>query len=187
MKIGLASQSPRRQELLRAAGYELEIKPAHFDEKSGEGREAAEVVLFNACGKCREIAAQCGRDVPVLGADTVVVIDNVILGKPKDARDAVAMLKELRGRKHQVMTGVALAYGGQLLSRVAVTDVYVNDLTDQEIIDYVATGKPLDKAGAYGIQDGLVVDHIEGDYDNVVGLDMATVHELLCKLGLENK
>lgn len=187
MKIVLASQSPRRQELLRAAGYDLEIKPAHFDEKSGEAKEAAQVVLFNACGKCREIADQCGTGVPVLGADTVVVIDNVILGKPKDAQEAVAMLQELRGRKHQVMTGVALAYGGQLVSQVAVTDVYVNDLTDQEITDYVATGKPLDKAGAYGIQDGLVVDHIEGNYDNVVGLDMATVHELLRKLGLESK
>ena len=185
MKIVLASQSPRRQELLRQAGYDLVIKPANFDEKSGTAKQAAEVVLFNACGKCREIAALCGDADPVLGADTIVVIDDVILGKPKDAADAKRMLMELSGRKHQVMTGIAVAYNGKFVSKVAVTDVYFSELTEQEIKDYVATGKPLDKAGAYGIQDGHVVHHIEGNYDNVMGLDMAMVHALLQEVGLE--
>ena len=95
------------------------------------------------------------------------------------------MLKKLNGRKHQVLTGVALAYRDNFVSKVAVTDVYFNILTERQIADYVATGNPMDKAGAYGIQDGFLVHHIDGNYDNVVGLDMATVNDLLQELGLK--
>lgn len=187
MKLVLASQSPRRQELLEKAGYELDIHPANFSEKSGNAKEAAEVVLLNAKGKCQEIVQQVGDAIPVVGADTVVVIDGKIIGKPKDAKDAVAALNTLSNRKHQVLTGIAISYQGKMVAEVATTDVYFKKLSKKEITDYVATGEPLDKAGSYGIQGkgGFMVEHIEGNFDNVMGLDIDTVQRLLKKLQVE--
>lgn len=184
MKLVLASQSPRRQELLQKAGYELDIRPANFSEKSGSGKEAAEIVLLNAKGKCQEIVQQVGDAVPVVGADTVVVIDGRIIGKPRNADDAVTTLSILSNRKHQVLTGIAVACQGKLVAEVAATDVYFKKLSQKEIADYVATGEPLDKAGSYGIQGrgGFMVDHIEGNFDNVMGLDIDTVRRLLKKI-----
>lgn len=188
MRIVLASQSPRRLELLKEAGFVPEVHPANFNEVSGTAVQAAEVVGFNARGKCLEVAGRLGDIVPVLGADTVVVIDGRIIGKPRDGADARATLHRLSGRGHEVLTGMTVAYRGRVLSRVARTEVYFKQLTDGEIDAYVATGDPLDKAGSYGIQDGggFLVDHIVGHRDNVVGLDVATVLEMLQSLGYED-
>ena len=185
MRIVLASRSPRRLALLREAGFVPEVYPAGFSEVSGTAVQAAEVVGFNARGKCLEIAGRLGDAVPVLGADTVVVIDGRIIGKPKDAADAGATLHRLSGRGHEVLTGMTVAYAGRVLSRVSRTEVYFKQLTDEEINAYVASGDPLDKAGSYGIQDGggFLVDHIVGRRDNVVGLDVSAVLEMLQDLG----
>ena len=188
MKIVLASQSPRRQHLLRAAGFNLEIHPADFAEIGGSAKDAGEVVAFNSRGKCLEVVQRVGDEVPVLGADTVVVIDGMIIGKPKDADDAKRTLHRLSDRGHEVLTGITIAYRGRVLTKVAVTRVFFKKLSDGEIDDYVATGEPLDKAGSYGIQDGagFMIDHFEGNHDNVVGLDMQTVFVMLEELRVED-
>lgn len=165
-------------------GIETIICPSAFDEVSGKPQAAAEVVLFNAEGKCRSVATEKGDEIPVLAADTIVVLEEQILGKPKNAEDAQVMLRTLSGRTHRVMTGVAIALRGKLLSKVCSTEVVFRSLTEQEILDYVATGEPLDKAGAYGIQGAgaILVDHICGDYNNVVGLPLTETYLMLKEL-----
>ncbi len=185
MKVILASASPRRQELLRQIGHTPIVRPASFDEACGTASQAHEVALHNAVGKCDAVAAEVGDCVPVIAADTIVVIDNVILGKPQDAADAKAMLARLAGRTHQVMTGVAVRYRGRQLADVCVTDVSFRQLTEAQIAAYVATGEPLDKAGAYGIQGrgAVLVERINGCYSNVVGLPLARLQAMLDELG----
>ena len=187
MQVVLASASPRRLELVSQLGWEAKVYPSAFDEAGGSASEAKEVVLANALGKGRWVAEQLGDEVPVIGADTIVVIDNVILGKPKDAADAIAMLKRLSGREHQVMTGVAVFYKGKVLSRVGVTRVFFRSLEDAEIAAYVATGEPLDKAGAYGIQGkgAVLVEKIDGCYNNVVGLPLTMMYTMFKELEVE--
>ena len=123
---------------------------------------------------------------PVIAADTIVVIDNVILGKPQDAAAAKAMLQCLSGRTHQVITGVAVRYKGQQLSKVCVTDVSFRQLTAEEIDAYIATGEPMDKAGAYGIQGrgAVLVEKINGCYNNVVGLPLSLLYLMMQRLGV---
>ncbi len=185
MKVILASASPRRQELLRQIGHTPIVQPASFDEACGTASQAHEVALHNAVGKCDAVTAEVGDCVPVIAADTIVVIDNVILGKPQDAADAEAMLARLAGRTHQVMTGVAVRYRGRQLADVCVTDVSFRQLTEAQIAAYVATGEPLDKAGAYGIQGrgAVLVERINGCYSNVVGLPLARLQAMLDELG----
>lgn len=186
MRVILASSSPRRLQLLQQIGIEAEVHPAAFDELAG-GKEADKVVLANAVGKCRAVSADCGDAVPVVAADTVVVMDGQILGKPKDAADAVRMLTELSGRTHKVLTGVAVSFQGRQLAEVCETEVVFRTLTAAEIVDYVATGEPLDKAGAYGIQGrgAVFVEKINGGYNNVVGLPLTRLHLMLAKLGVD--
>lgn len=186
MRVILASSSPRRLQLLQQIGIEAEVRPAAFDELS-TGKMADEVVLANAVGKCQAVCAACGDKVPVIAADTVVVLDGKILGKPKDAADAVRMLKELSGRTHKVLTGVAVSFQGRQLAEVCETEVIFRTLTAAEIADYVATGEPLDKAGAYGIQGrgAVFVEKINGCYNNVVGLPLTRLHLMLAKLGVD--
>lgn len=186
MRIILASQSPRRQHLLSDAGFDLDIYPADFAEIGGSAVDAVEVVTFNSRGKCLEVVKKIGDEVPVLGADTVVVIDGMIIGKPRDAEDAKRTLHRLSDRGHEVLTGITIAYRGKVLTRVAATKVFFKKLSDRQIDDYVATGEPLDKAGSYGIQDGagFMIDRFEGNRDNVVGLDMDTVYGMLETLGI---
>lgn len=186
MRVILASSSPRRLQLLQQIGIEAEVRPAAFDELS-TGKMADEVVLVNAVGKCQAVCAACGDKVPVIAADTVVVLDNQILGKPKDAADAVRMLTELSGRTHKVLTGVAVSFDGTQLAEVCETEVIFRTLTAAEIADYVATGEPLDKAGAYGIQGrgAVFVEKINGCYNNVVGLPLTRLHLMLAKLGVD--
>ena len=179
----LASASPRRQDLLRSAGISFAVQPADIDESPLAGETARALAERLA----REKALAVCRDRPndlVLGADTIVVVNDCILGKPADADDAARMLRLLSGRVHQVITGVCLAgTAGRNQPRVEseTTLVTFGELSASEIRDYVATGEPMDKAGAYAIQ-GIAsrwILRIEGDYSNVVGLPVALVYRML--------
>ena len=176
----LASASPRRQELLRAAGIAFEVQPAHIPEDPLPGEAAKTCAERLARDKALFVARQCPQDV-VLGADTVVVIDNQILGKPTNPADAARMLRMLSGREHQVITGICLVVSGECAVGSETTSVTMSAFSEKEIADYVATGEPMDKAGAYAIQ-GIAsrwIPRIEGDYSNVVGLPVALVHGML--------
>jgi len=180
----LASASPRRQELLRNAGIPFEIQPAHVPEDPLPGEGAKECAERLAREKVLAISRQRPHDV-VLGADTVVVIDNEILGKPADRADAVRMLRMLSGREHQVITGVCLVVRGQWSVASETTVVEMSEISGDEIAAYVATGEPMDKAGAYAIQ-GIAsrwIPRIDGDYSNVVGLPVALVWRMLRRAG----
>jgi septum formation protein len=211
----LASASPRRQELLRNAGISFTVQPADIDETPRAGERPRDYAERLACEKALAVWRLRPQDV-VLGADTVVVVDEMILGKPADAPDAVRMLRLLSGRVHCVITGVCVVEtvdNGQLpVATVAAphtdsrrayeilrtenrelriasetTLVTMNELSDEEIREYVATGEPMDKAGAYAIQ-GMAsrwIPCIEGDYSNVVGLPVALVHAMLRHRGRE--
>ena len=180
----LASASPRRQELLRSAGIPFEVQPAHIPEDPLPGEGAKDCAERLA----RETALAVARHRPndcVLGADTVVVVDGQLLGKPSDAADAARMLRLLSGREHQVITGVCLAVNGLPSVASETTFVTVSEITDKEIADYIASGEPMDKAGAYAIQ-GIAsrwIPCIEGDYSNVVGLPVAMVWQMLRQAG----
>ena len=176
----LASASPRRQELLRNAGILFEIQPAHVPEDPRPGEQAKDCAERLAREKALAVAKERPRDI-VLGADTVVVVDGQILGKPLDAADAARMLRMLSGREHQVITGVCVAANGQSSVASETTTVTMSEISENEIADYVATGEPMDKAGAYAIQ-GVAsrwIPRIEGDYSNVVGLPVALVWRML--------
>lgn len=185
----LASASPRRQELLRNAGISFVVQPADIDETPRAGEAAREYAERLAREKALAVWRSRPQDV-VLGADTIVVSDDAILGKPADAADAVRMLRLLSGREHRVITAVCVVEAvasGQLpvVSAIRIasetTLVTMNELSDEEIREYVATGEPMDKAGAYAIQ-GMAarwIPHIEGDYSNVVGLPVALVYRML--------
>jgi septum formation protein len=187
--IVLASASPRRQELLRSAGIAFAVQAADIDETPMTGETARACAERLAREKALAVSRARPEDV-VLGADTVVVVDEMILGKPADAADAARMLRMLSGRVHAVITGVcvvkAVASGqGPVASQTEIasetTLVTMNSLSDAEIRDYVATGEPMDKAGAYAIQ-GMAsrwIPRIEGDYSNVVGLPVALVWRML--------
>ncbi len=180
----LASASPRRSELLRAAGIEFMVRVADIDETVLPGESPGDYVRRLASEKAQAVA-QAGD--MVLGADTTVVIGGEIAGKPVDAEDARRMLKLLSGQWHEVLTGVSLIRSGQIISEVAVTRVKFVELADAEIDWYVATGEPMDKAGAYGIQGyaSRFVESIEGNYSNVVGLPVQLVYAMLESLKVE--
>ena len=177
----LASASPRRAELLRAAGFAFDVQPADVDESVRDGEAPADYVRRVAEDKARAaLAAAPGR--VVLAADTTVVVDTHILAKPADDADAARMLRRLAGRRHEVLTGVCVA-ARSVDCRVETTAVEFARLTDEEIAWYVASGEPRDKAGAYAIQ-GLAsrfVTRLEGSYSNVVGLPVALVYEMLSR------
>ncbi len=176
----LASASPRRAELLRAAGFTFEVATIDVDESPRNGEAPEQYVLRLAEAKAEKVAARHRGEI-VLGADTTVVIDDLILGKPADRDDARRMLRLLAGRTHDVLTGVCVCHTPRRLSRVASTAVTFLPMTDAEIEWYAASGEPDDKAGAYAIQ-GLAsrfVERIDGSYSNVVGLPVALVNRLL--------
>ena len=179
----LASASPRRAELLAAAGFAFEVAPQDVDETPRNGESAEAYVLRIAWEKVHSARRKSGA--VVIGADTAVVVDDVILGKPASREAAAGMLKRLSGRSHEVLTGVAVG-GREEVGEVARTAVRFLPLTEAEIAWYVASGEPLDKAGGYAIQ-GLAsrfVERIDGSYSNVVGLPMALVYRLLRQLGV---
>lgn len=182
----LASASPRRAEILRSAGWEFTVAAADVDETLLPGELPAVYVERLALAKARAVAAN-HPDRLVLGADTTVVVDDEILGKPEDAADARRMLRMLSDRRHQVLTGVALVRAGTVSEEHVThqtTDVVFATLSDAEIDGYVATGEPMDKAGAYAIQGlgALFIKEIRGDYWNVVGLPASLVYRLLAKM-----
>jgi septum formation protein len=171
----LASQSPRRAEILRQAGIPFVIRVAPVDESLLE-EKPEDYVRRLAEAKARAVPA--GPDEIVLGADTTVVVDGEILAKPADADDARRMLALLSGKRHEVMTGICLRRGDQQICDHAITAVWCARMNAQEIDDYVATGEPMDKAGAYAVQGAAskFISRIEGCYFNVVGLPIALVY-----------
>lgn len=181
----LASASPRRAELLTAAGYGFTVSPADIDETELPGETPEAYVLRVARAKARTVAKACrGSAGVVLAADTTVVAGGEILAKPADESDAIRMLNMLSGVVHEVLTGVVVIEGDRELAEVARTRVRLLPLTDDEILWYVRSGEPMGKAGAYGIQGRAArfVDWIEGSWSNVVGLPIATVAEMLKRL-----
>ena len=170
----LASQSPRRKELLTMAGQNFICIPSHVEEHVPEGTPAERIPVLLSAQKAADVFSAHPEDL-VLGADTVVEVDGQVLGKPKDAEDAARMLRLLSGRVNTVYTGVTLMDKKGTESFCSGTRVTFYDLTEKEIEDYVATGEPMDKAGAYAIQGhgSLLVRHIEGDYFTIVGLPLA--------------
>ena len=181
MRLILASASLRRAELLTSAGFSFEVAPAWIDETPYGDEPPADYVLRVARDKAAAAGSTPDLPCPVLAADTVVVADGRLLGKPTDDRDAEQMLRRLSGRVHEVYTGVVLLAGGHQLAEVVTTRVRFVPLTDAEIHWYVATGEPHGKAGAYAIQGraSRFVDSIDGSWSNVVGLPISTVYALL--------
>ena len=187
-KLILASGSPRRRELMEMLCPEgLEIVPALGEEAADPVLPPDELVKALSRAKAAEVAARCAApDDIVIGADTVVVLDGAVLGKPKDADDAAWMLRALSGRTHTVFTGVTVLRGKECLCHAERTEVRFRALTDGEIARYIATGEPLDKAGAYGAQGyaSLFVEHLDGDFFNVMGLPLCALGKLLNDLGV---
>lgn len=227
MRIILASGSPRRLQLLRQMGWDVEVHSLPFAEAESVGeaikkldslrklflsagetentenesiisekdmtllsqyRNADLVCAYNALGKSRAAAKVTGTGFPVVAADTIVVLGEQILGKPADSVEAKHMLKTLSGKTHAVKTASVVLYQEKTLLRVVTTNVHFRRLTEEEIDWYVGTGEPLDKAGAYGIQGkgAVLVERIEGSYDNVVGLPLAAVYEMLRRAGVDS-
>lgn len=183
--IVLGSQSPRRRELLAALGLEFEVLVKETDESFDPSLSPAEIVKGIALAKlsCFQMAEFAAK--LVITADTVVVHDGQILGKPRDAAEAVAMLKSLQGSAHAVLTAVAIAYRGETIAFVEETEVDFAPLSDQEITYYVEHFKPYDKAGSYGIQEWIgvrAVKAIHGSYENVVGLPTARLYQELMRM-----
>lgn len=178
MHLILASGSPRRKELIREITADFSVEPSFFEE-TGEGLSARDTVLAFARGKAEEVAGRFPGAL-VVGADTVVCLDGEILGKPKNADGAKKMLRRLSGRTHTVFTGVCVVYGGKTRTRAVASDVTFHRLSEALIERYVASGHPLDKAGAYGIQDGFpIVERYEGSFTNIVGLPVEETRELI--------
>jgi septum formation protein len=178
----LASASPRRADLLAGVGLRFAVRPSHIDESPRPGEQPAAMVERLAREKAQAVAHPGEL---VVGADTTVVVDGHMLGKPADDDEATAMLRRLAGRAHEVLTGVAVVEDGRVASGVEASRVAFAPLDEEEIAWYVATGEPLDKAGAYAIQGrgGLLVTSVDGNYSNVVGLPLPLVYRLLRELG----
>lgn len=186
MKLILASASPRRRELLGYFGLPFEVIPATGPEVPPDEADAGETARALSLAKAREVA-DAHPDAVVVGADTVVEIDGVILGKPRDTEDARRMLRLLSGREHRVYTGLTVIKDGRAESLWERTRVFFRPMTEAEIDAYVATGEPMDKAGAYGYQGraGIFVERIEGDFFNVVGLPLCLLGKMLSEIGVE--
>ena len=175
-KLILASASPRRREILSHIGLDFDVVVTDTDEKSDLPKNAGELVVELAKRK----AAACTADGIIIACDTVVCLDGEVLTKPDDADEAARMLRALSGKIHLVYSGLCVTDGEKTICLHTVTKVKMRELSDDEILSYIATGEPLDKAGAYGIQDlgGIFVEKIDGDYYNVVGLPL----ESLCRI-----
>ena len=182
MSVILASQSPRRRELLAQMGItDFIIRPAQGEEVAAPGLTPGLLVEALSAQKAEEIAAGAGSDDLIIAADTVVALEDRVLGKPADAERAFEMLSALSGRSHTVYTGVTVRRGDRTVTRHAATKVQFRVLSPEEIRAYIATGEPMDKAGAYGIQGlgALFIEGIRGDYNNVVGLPICLLGEIL--------
>ena len=183
MRLMLASASPRRRDLLTAAGYTFDVHPVDIDETRHAGEPPREYVLRVAAAKAQAASAAWVERV-VLAADTTVTVDGAVLGKPADDADAARMLRQLAGRAHEVLTGVAVARRARLVTTVETTTVWMAPLTDDDIRRYVESGEPAGKAGGYAIQGraSRFVTRIAGSYANVVGLPVAALGALFAAL-----
>ena len=188
-KIILASASPRRKELLKLIGLDFEVIPSDVEENIENQFFSPELIENLAVEKAADVAEKIGFDAIVIGSDTVVVINNKILGKPKDKKDAFNMLKLLSGKTHRVISAIAVidTETGKTLKDFVVSDVIFKQLSDEEINAYIETGEPMDKAGAYAIQGfaGMFVKSINGCYSNIVGISVFKLAEMLKELGVK--
>jgi septum formation protein len=185
--IILASSSPRRRDLLRQIGVDFDVDPADVDESIMAGESPEDYAIRVSLDKVQVAAKKVGEGI-VIAADTIVVFKDVIIGKPTDSHDAKRMLEMLSGKMHRVITGLAVinAASGKVSCRSSTTKVWFRELSEGEVKRYVLSGEPLDKAGAYAIQGkgALLVDRIEGCYNNVVGLPLALLDEMLREFGI---
>ena len=187
MDIILASQSPRRRELLERMGLtSFRVVSPDVDENLGEELPPAELVSRLSRRKAQAVAQQVKQDALIVAADTVVALEGTILGKPADELSAFRMLTTLSGARHQVYTGLTVLRGEEICTEYEVTDVTFRELSEGEIEDYIRTGEPMDKAGAYGIQGygALFIEGIQGDYYNVMGLPVCRLGRILDRLGV---
>lgn len=187
MDIILASHSPRRRELLERMGIKgFHVIAPDIDERELDGLPPEELVRRLSAWKAEAVADKAGPGPVIIAADTVVTLDGTVLGKPADNLEAFKMLSALSGLRHQVYTGVTVLWDGQKRTEHVVTDVTFRDLTEEEIENYIHTGEPMDKAGAYGIQGfgALLIERIEGDYYNVMGLPVCQLGRMLEQVGL---
>ena len=188
MQIILASGSPRRRELMEMLCPDgLRILPAEGEERADPNQPPDMLVQALSRRKAEEVAGRyAAPEDTVIGADTIVVLDGQVLGKPRDEGDARRMLRALSGRSHTVFTGVTVIRGEESLSHAERTEVFFRTLSDEEIDRYIATGEPMDKAGAYGAQGwaSLFVERLEGDFFNVMGLPLCALGQLLKQLGV---
>ncbi len=186
-KLVLASGSPRRQELLRRMGItDFDVRLPDTEENFPQGLNPREVVCYISREKSDAAAALCSDDEIVITADTMVFLDDRRLGKPKDEADALSMLTALQGRRHTVCTGVTVRQGSRILTEAESTEVCFRPATQEELRAYIATGEPMDKAGAYGIQGlgALLVEGIQGDFFNVMGLPILRLSRMLSAFGV---
>lgn len=179
MNLILASQSPRRRELLELFHIPFDIQVADIDESMDPAKDPASEVARVSLAKARAICAK--PEDTVIAADTIVVLEGNVLGKPTSPEHAAAMLRSLSGKDHQVMTGVTVLHGSRVMTHTEITDIHFRPLSEKEIANYVATGEPMDKAGAYGIQGGaaLFAEKMHGDYYNVMGLPLCRLWQML--------
>ncbi|MCQ4864504.1 Maf family protein [Pseudoflavonifractor phocaeensis] len=188
MDIILASQSPRRRELLERMGItRFKTVSPDIDERAFDGLPPEELVRRLSAEKAGAVADRVDDGAIIIAADTVVALDGTVLGKPDDDLEAFKMLSTLSGVRHQVYTGVTVLLGGERFTEHEVTDVTFRELSEQEIEQYVATGEPMDKAGAYGIQGygALLIEGISGDYYNVMGLPVCRLGRMLSRFGID--
>lgn len=184
----LASASPRRSELLQQIGCTFEVKVSSAEEINSQDLKPYELVTLNASLKAKDIASkEKNCDVIIIGADTVVTIDDKIYGKPKDKYEAIEFLKILSGRSHKVLTGIAVITADDCIVDYVETTVIFHELSEDEIMSYVNTGEPLDKAGAYAIQGygAIFIKEIQGCYSNVVGLPLSKLYEICKEAGIK--
>ena len=187
-KIVLASASPRRHELLGRIGItEFDIRVPEVEESFPEGLAPQQVVEHISREKAEAAAKLCTADEIVITADTMVFLDHERLGKPRDEADALRMLTALQGRHHTVCTGVTVRRGDQIITESETTQVYFRSAAKEELLAYIATGEPMDKAGAYGIQGkgALLVEKLDGDFFNVMGLPLLRLSRMLAHFGVK--
>ena len=187
MDIILASQSPRRKELMGQIGLKFKVISPNVDEHMEGNPSPAQLVEELSLRKARAVERQADGEALIVAADTVVALEGTVLGKPEDEREAFAMLSALSGNRHYVYTGVTVLRDGRAVTQHEVTTVTFRELEPEEISHYIATGEPMDKAGAYGIQGlgAMLVSGIEGDYFNVMGLPVYRLGRILAGFGID--
>lgn len=182
MKLILGSKSPRRQQLLHEMGYSFEVRAKDTDESYPDHLLPHEIAIHISVQKANALKEEMKQDEVLITADTIVCVDNLILGKPENEKEAISMLRKLSGKSHSVITAVSIASQSEISSDYCETIVYVKDLSREEIIGYIKNYQPFDKAGAYGIQEwfgAIAVEKITGSYNNVVGLPTHLVYRML--------